>query len=650
MIRVGELRRFVEELSDEYKSVFIDSFENSKSAWIETEDYRKIGVISKKPHTVEEIVGLLRETDEKTQLQESLLYANYDEAKSYYLPERVGLDACSFDVMIDDCDGQIFSEYIHTRTDAEQYPIIHTTVVSEDNFDKCIYIPGWDHCKYQKIEIIISPYFKVIFQYVYAVDKVTGEKRPNSYKVETRVKPPENHEVLGNISNYSFDQEIHAIFEGLDELEKMGIFINRSTIKVHSLELNLTFHMECDFSDLKRPLQYYQKYIDARYINSLYVYNGKKKKEFTWNDPEEKYAKLKLSGMQSKSKNIVVKLYDKAYETIYDAKYNKNPSQLISFEKYARLPKKSLVRLEFKILGKAAIFKYLSTTYLKGLDQDKILSAYQKLIDHYFVAPYEKYYEESSKKLKTLFKRMANEHITRRGYNWKIWLLQEIRSEEISSQNTPMCLESQDIEEFFWQVPTFAHDKNRYRKELYELLSTVHIFKKDYQNSYSILGNFFLKTRYFKGLSQSRRIGYTVDMEFDGIIKSMEKDTNYARIINNDFSKDRMLERINDKRKFREYIEYLDERKVKQLIENVDYIRDIIEEFGDGSYTTLHEDKEFLRFYNTFSDFVNYLYEMFEEKEDDFILSYPELDSMEEKLCELKNDMKTIYDNIFDED
>ena len=650
MIKVGTLRRMVEGLPDDYKRIFLESFEGSASAWVEAEDDRELGDVTGKPHTISEIIGCLKE-ETQPRLHESFLYANYpDQTKVYYLPERVGLDACSFDVVIDRCDGKVFEDCIKEYTDSEQYPMIHTTAVSEANSDKFLPMPGWDHQKYQKIEVILSPYFKAIFQYVYAVDKFTGEKRPDSYKIETRVVPPEGHEELGNIDNYAVEQEMTAITEGLDQLEEMGIYISRSEIRMHSIELNLTFHMDCDFSDLKRPLQYYQRYIDARYVNTLYVYNGKKREEFAWSDPEEKYAKMKLSGMQSKAKKIVVKLYDKAYETIFDARYHRNPEHLISFETYVRQPKKTLVRLEFRLSGQAAIFDYLGETYLHKVSQNTLITAYTNLVDHYFIRPYEKYYEDSTKKLKDLFTRMADEQITKRGRNWKAWLLQEIRAEEISSQSTPMVLESQDIEDFFWQVPTFKHDKNRYREELYELLDTANIYKKDYKNSYGILGNFFLKTWCMQGLSEQRRLGYTLDREFDELYKMMQSDINYTDIGKDNLTWDRLNEHNIDRKRFDDFMDHLDDHGVKQLLRFVDDIRELLEVYGDGTNTTLPEDKEFMKFHDIFSGFIDHLHEIFEEKGDDITSQFPELEYMEDELNDLQSDIEDIYDNIFNDD
>ena len=147
--KTSEFYQATEALPEIIKKTLLESLKG-RSVWLEDDGTRELEEVCKKPHTVKEIVGLINNIENVPKLNSSLSYANYDEVKVYDLPQQVGLDVCSFDITIKNCNGKVFEECIKKYMYSKAYPMIHTTTVSENNKDAYIPIQGWDQKKYQR--------------------------------------------------------------------------------------------------------------------------------------------------------------------------------------------------------------------------------------------------------------------------------------------------------------------------------------------------------------------------------------------------------------------------------------------------------------------------------------------------------------------
>lgn len=263
------------------------------------------------------------------------------------------------------------------------------------------------------------------------------------------------------------------------------------------MELNLTFLQECLFDDYNTVLKYIQAFNRKSFnINTGFLYVENKKADF---GEDVRYTALNLSGIKLAGEYIAVSLYDKKRETVEN-----NPLDG-SIEFADDVP--SITRLEFRIKGE----RKLGQEFDEGagnfflLSQEKLEEVFKKLVERYFIKPYENYYKES----KTILSRIISNLNVSNNKNWKTDLIKEINSHK-DSAGYPIVLENTDIDEYLEFDPTFKRNKKSYRMKIQDLLKNSNIFTVVSKNSYYILGNFMLKVYYLKSLSDNREIDYVI--------------------------------------------------------------------------------------------------------------------------------------------
>lgn len=324
------------------------------------------------------------------------------------------------------------------------------------------------------------------------------------YQLEIKVRPDDLYPEMGNFDNYTYEEMRLRITEAITELEEIfGIYAN-DDVTLHKVELNNTFSFPYPFNDIKRPLQFYQRYINrngAKFNSAVYIHEKNSERILSGEDANI----LSVSGLSSTANNIVVKIYDKGYET-----------EQTGSTKGGRLTINNpqggcFVRLEFTLKKGAipdhfrCIFPKDSSEYndrerkysIQELSQQKIEKVFQKLVEDYFEESYEKYARDSYLKIEQLL--MSIDFSKRKSGET---LVREVLSQEIQSNHTPMILKPSDIDD----VVRLNPDLNRYASKIRKALRDSSLFPLHKEISYDVIAHFIYASKGIRGLSSHRQV------------------------------------------------------------------------------------------------------------------------------------------------
>lgn len=452
----------------------------------------KVNPLSGKPRNIEYLFDNMEEPSEGIEIH-SLWREKEDDYLTFRLREQVGFDMCKFGVYIKSVLEPKFKQAINNypwdRTGLPKIKVVSLNKAEKSK--KAVYLPVKNN-EYSEIMILLSPYVKFSF-------KSNGLNK-DSYILEIKVKPEKKDKAMGNMNNYNYEQMEYEILSAIKNLYDLtGIEIDKSIVSLKYVELNLTFVQDCLFDDYNTALKYIQAFARKSFkINTGFQYTEDKKANFQ-KDGLIKYTALNLSGIKLAAEYIVISLYDKKRET-----YENTP---IDGEIKFADDIQSITRLEFRIKGE----NKLGQEFGSGagnfflLSQAKIEEVFRKLVERYFIKPYESYYKESQKILSNI---ISNLNVSN-NKSWKTDFLKEINSYK-DSAGYPIILESTDIDDCLEYDPTFKRNKKLYKVKLHNLLQKSGIFIFDNKNLYCVLGNFMLKVYYSKSLSDCREIDYVI--------------------------------------------------------------------------------------------------------------------------------------------
>lgn len=508
---------------------------------IDEREYSVDPYISKKPLTLEEMNRVACH-DTGMYMVQSVWHELYgdDYFGLYFFREQVGFDHVKFNIKIKSIDVNKLKEAAkkykgQTYNDLPRIIIEYTDPDDPNDFPVSLPLPLSEN-HFKKIEITLSHHVTFLVQKNNSPLKDGERKKSDIYLLKTTVEPHPDYAFLGNIDNYSYIEMTTTVHDAIYELYDLtGIKVDYDKVKLNDVELNLTFRQECDFNDLMRSISYYQLYTRKGYVTREFrasddltiSYGGHSSRSI-----REKYTRMKVTGYTTSSKSIIIKLYDKAAETIAYAE---------SLGYTLKIEGNAIVRLEFEIRNPDQLKRYFNTgdepVYLKNLSQEKIESVYKNLAAKFFRIPYEGrpgkahdhcYVTDSLTTLKNIVSTLDT---TSKGGKWKVELVKAILSEEIFKKASPALLKEDDLSDVMKYNHTFARKPKQYKKIIHELLQESDNYKKGQEHAYDMLYNFLNKACNLKTLSPYRWMGFAVatpenelpDISDDEIEKSLSE-------------------------------------------------------------------------------------------------------------------------------
>lgn len=407
------------------------------------------------------------------------------EVKVAYLDEKVGFDACCFNINIKSFDMNKFILSCQKIDNCDGiFPMVNTSLIDELSELEPMILPGVDEHKYKKIEIKLSPY--ICFYFAKNNSMLNGKKNSDIYQVQTRVVPSEKAMELGNINNNSVYDVQEAIIEACDELKDIfGIEVDPKQSILSKVELNLTFEMCEEFKYLRRNLEYALTNSCCGYSVHKY-YNPLK---------DNKKKSLENKGFEIKCDSVKLKLYDKKYETEMNGDL--------------KIANKSLVRVEFVIHRHKQIRTYFGaySIYLFELSQKDLEAVFKSLINKFFVKSYKRYAKTSIDMLKEIVKT-----IDFRNNTWQKELIRSVLSEALECNSTPAMLEETDLIDIIKKNKTAKKNLDTIIPEMLAILRETD-FRSGQKDAYNVLGNFILKSYLSQNLSHNRKIYYILNDE-----------------------------------------------------------------------------------------------------------------------------------------
>ncbi|MCR5727021.1 MAG: hypothetical protein K6G24_06095 [Lachnospiraceae bacterium] len=498
----------VDHLEDEQSEGFKDGVEKIYEKF-STKDRTLIGKIDGKIDNFEQMKQAAY-VDDELKIAQSVWPGVYkDSFKRYIHREQVGFDRCFLNVCVEEINKELFFEAMRKYEKEKDFPKIKVKSIEESDEKKRPVRLPIENNHFKEIKVELSNH--VFFEFSRNNSRIEGAS--DIYLLKLYVKPDEKHLDLGNIRNYSVAELQNTVNTACNELkEKTGIIVDYEKITLNDVELNLTFVEDGDFDKIAKYASFYQEYVRAEYKTAEYT--TRHDDMIRYGDGESyKKSHLVSTGYVTGCETVQIKFYDKKAETL---DYIKSRGKEAKFE----LDGKALVRLEYAIKNPKQLSRYFKETVVCKMKQDEIEKTYCELTKLFFIEPYEnKFVPESKRTLKKLLekaaklasrKKNANTEQKKR-INWKAELIKDILSEEIWKRTTPALINENEIDkEMLPPNSTFSRKPKQYIEEIRNLLRESNIYPKDQVRAYDRLYNFLRKAGTLEGLSDCRRIGYTI--------------------------------------------------------------------------------------------------------------------------------------------
>lgn len=445
------------------------------------------------------------------------------EIKTFHYSERPGLDHCKWAVIVSAVDSEKLKKAILDNSKAvgeKRYPFVE--VARATSPDTALHLP-WADKTYSKIDIILSPYCHFLMQHTNlskkTSDGVLVEPKDTSL-IETKVRPADGFEELGNFANYDVNTMKNVIYSACDTLEReFGIWILRDDIAAMYLEINQTLCLQGSF-DQMRVLSYFQQYLSSAYKPALHAHPVEKAYTTDSYDLTQGLGTMSvqcLDGITSKCGSRGIEIYDKAYETqqrlldSQDGEYSD-----IRFLGTESTFKESFVRLEFSVaktnpLNDCIYYdepnkrrkKRKTAPLLSELSQERLEGAYSHMVKKYLGDTYEQYAADADKHLETMIT-AANPRVK----TWKTDFLKSVFLYDQASHGVPLVLRNDDADHLLNENPSFKKHPGRYRDIMHDLLS--HGNRYGYRDPYRILGAIFDKAMRLNYIKENRTITYAI--------------------------------------------------------------------------------------------------------------------------------------------
>lgn len=416
-----------------------------------------------------------------------------------------------------------------STTDSYAFPIFSEVKNLDESFKQ-------NH-KWKQVNIQLSPYATLKFKQNNIKKKQQDEDNPPiSYLMEIKVIPKSWE--LGNWENYTVEEYEERVRDVIDEVRDLfGIHIKTKSVVFQTIEINNTFAFGHTMNELVRPLKYYQLYL-KNFNECVYEVgkNGNKLVAAHNNDVSAQELNhrnnegMLVTGLYSvlkNSKNMIIKIYDKGIETQESLHMHNKKLSMDIMEPQGN---GCYVRVEFRIkkeqkihevfkegLSEESLFHPYHACPME-ITQDDLVRIFQGLIEKYFEKPFEKYCEDSIRKIERLV-----ESVNKEEEDWKIKFVNAVRDEEIYMRSTPMILQASDIDDVI-RNSKFSRRASREIPIFHKLLEDCTEYPLGRDKSYEMLSQFIHTAKMEEGISKEREISFYIKQKMDNDMTEDEEE------------------------------------------------------------------------------------------------------------------------------
>ena len=386
---------------------------------------------------------------------------------------------------------------------------------------------------WKQVKIQLSPYTILYFKQNNTKKKENDveNQRPTDYLMEIKVIPRIG--MLGNWENYTVDEYEKRVKEAITQVgDIFGIYINAESVVFQTIEINNTFAFGHTMNELIRPLKYYQLYLE-NFGNASYEVGRDGNKlvaaapgNVSTSEMNHRNRKgMTVTGLFSQlkgSKNIEIKIYDKAIETqeTFHVHSERSVMDIVEPEGGG-----CYVRVEFRLRKEQKIHEHFKEGIITDdpekmkkhkyhacpmeITQDDLIRIYQHMIERYFEKPFEKYCEESISKIQGLI-----ESVDMQEKGWRNKFIKKVGNEEILMRSTPMILQASDIDDAI-KRSKYSRRASRVIPIFHKLLEDPTEYSLGSEKSYEMLSQFIYTAKMEEGISMEREVSYYIKTKWD---------------------------------------------------------------------------------------------------------------------------------------
>lgn len=328
--------------------------------------------------------------------------------KRVNVPRRVGFDRIKIGLSVKSIDWDMLYNRSQVEKNFKHKSVsVNETVKGEQALNIC---NGLDPLPW------VSSIRVTINSSVLTIRKCNIPSRNDICNFEIYIKPFQGHEILGNLSNNSCEEEQSYVKELMQVVAKeYGIHFEEGYSVLREVEINVTMKINRKEDGLIGPVEILGPVLTMleNFTSSRYGVPGKNRILNRGN-----LFVHDLPGVQDTSINAVsstrkVKLYDKTFET-KESNNSKKNKQITFME--------NLCRLEYIISKREEIAVYFrGKTNLFDMTQDDLNYAFRKLTRVLLKEPLEEYYRDFDNAVEEYFKRI-NIH----NRKWRLELIRDL--------------------------------------------------------------------------------------------------------------------------------------------------------------------------------------------------------------------------------
>lgn len=445
--------------------------------------------------------------------------------------EGIGIDYTQLSFDVKSVDTELLERAIVSRQKPKDPKMLIDTWIECMSSNDSNYTPifsevdGIDRSFIQRyswkmVKIQLSPYAILKFkQNNIKANKYDSEKKTD-YLMEIKVVP--RIWQLGNWENYTVDEYSEKVNNAVQMVKEIfGIYIDEDSVMFQTIEINNTFAFGHTMNELIRPLKYYQLYLDNFY-NSVYevgrggnMLTAAKENQVSIKElSHRKREGMSVTGLYSvlkNSKNMAIKIYDKAMETqdTFHAYNERNEIDIMEPEGSG-----SYIRAEFRLKKTQKIYEHFIQGVNSGhtrsilsacpveITQEELIRIYQCMIEIYFEEPFKEYCRESTIKLERLI-----ESVNPEDPDWRDTFKDNVRDEEIAMRSTPMILQASDIDDAI-RRSKFSRRASRIIPIFHKMLKDSKEYPLGREKSYEMLSQFIHTAKMEEGISKEREVAF----------------------------------------------------------------------------------------------------------------------------------------------
>ena len=274
-------------------------------------------------------------------------------------------------------------------------------------------------------------------------------------RFEICIPPIHGHEVLGNISNLSCEEEQSRVLSMMDAVERYGIHLNRKIADIKEVELNVNLYLTAyhyDFRDALEIIRPYRQCLDG-FTYSDYSQSVERKQVIHGELPQTRYPwsmhidvpKQERTAFNATSSSRIIKVYDKSAETVAKA------DGALAFIS-------PITRIEFVLKDAKEVPIYFNRkTNLFDMTQTDVEDAFHKLSARLIREPLNQFYRNWNQALEKYFER-----VDIRRYSWRKNLVMEL-DKMLKEEEGFLIITITELSRYVSLIPAPSVHKNRAR-------------------------------------------------------------------------------------------------------------------------------------------------------------------------------------------